>query len=294
MERHPYFDLWLHDTQSLTSHFGVEIIERTSIHDWPLSCVQLLRLADGSRFIYKSQLCATSVEADFYAALNSEQSGIPERLRTLLPQAETLGSVGNSVGMIIEYIDAPRLEDMQLTEAEIIHHGRRLMAEIDQLPVDLPVYLDISTEEKWRAYADDTFSMLHDLIAGEKFNLTTAAMIQDLDRWSRSGTIKKLSWEKPKIIHGDVGGENVFLTPQGYKLIDWQRPGRGPAELDQVCYLEMMGIDPAKYCRRSMIELNRFIHLRWFTECQLHWFPAGDTYDQQVAVLARQILDSEQ
>jgi len=290
MERHPYFDLWLHDTPELAEHLGVKIIERVTIHDWPLSCVQSLRLADGRQVIYKSQLRATSVEPDFFTAINSDRAGVSSHSRSQLPRADTLGSFENSVGMIIEFIDAPLLEDMHLTEAEIVEHGDHLLSEISQFPADLPVYIDISSQEKWLTYAEDTFSMMHNLISTEKIRLTAPATVQELADWAKSDAIIKSLQSPPNIIHRDLGGDNVFITPQGYKIIDWQRPARGPAELDRVGYLDMMGIDPLKFAQRSMVEVNLFIHLRWFVECKLHWFPAGDTYDRQVAELADLIL----
>jgi hypothetical protein len=293
MERHPYFDLWLHDTPELAEHLGVEILERTTIHDWPLSCVQLLRLADGRRIIYKSQLRAISVEPDFFTAVNRDQSGVSRRSRSLLPRAETLRPLVNSVGMLFEYIEAPRLEDLQLNEAEILEHGDRLLSELHQFPAEMPVIIDISSIEKWLEYAEDTFSMMYTLIKNGKYRLTEPAMIQELTAWSNSKAIRDAFQAPPVLNHRDLGWDNVFVTPQGYKVIDWQRPARGPAELDRVNYLDRMGVDPLKYAQRSMVELNWFIHLRWFTECKLHWFPEGD-YDPQVAELTNLILQPGQ
>jgi len=290
MERHPYFDLWLHSTQELTEKLGSGIIERLTLHEWPLSCVQLLRLEDGSRLIYKSQLRATSVEPEFFTAVHRDRADITQRSRSRLPRAELLGSLQNSVGMFFEYIDAPRLEDQQLTEAEIMEHGNRLLSEIRQFPADLPVYIDISSQAKWFAFVDKTLSMLRSLINRELFHLTTPAAVQNLAEWSQSQAVMAALLAPSTLNHGDLGGENVFVTPDGYKIIDWQRPVRGPAELDRVTYLFAMGVDPLKYTHRCMNELNWFIHLHWFVECKLHWFPPGESYDRQVAELAGLIL----
>jgi len=290
MERHPYFDLWLHDTSELAEHLGVEIVERTTIHDWPLSCVQLLRMADGRQVIYKSQLRATTVEPVFFAAVDSDRSGVSDLSRSLLPRAETLRPLVNSVGMLFEYIEAPRLGDLKLSEAEILEHGDRLLSELRQFPADLPVLIDISSYKKWREYTQDTFAMMDNLITSGKFCLTTAATVQDLADWAQSPALLATIQTPTALNHGDLGGDNVFVTPDGYKIIDWQRPVRGPAELDQVTYLFAMGIDPLKYIQRSMNELNWFIHLRWFVEAKLHWFPLGDSYDRQVAELADLVL----
>jgi hypothetical protein len=290
MERHPYFDLWLHSTHELTELLGIGIMERITLHEWPLSCVQRLRLTDGSQVIYKSQVHATSVEPEFYAAVNGRQEDDPSLCRGRLPHATLLGTLANSVGMIFEYIDAPRLEYLQLTEAEIVEHGNRLLGVLRQFPADLPVYYDISTQVKWRVFAEDTLSMLHRLIARSELRLTTTAMLQKLADWSKSEAIGTALQAPPALNHGDLSGDNVFVTPDGYKIIDWQRPVCGPAELDQVTYLFAMGMDPLIYINRSILELNWFLHLRWFVECKLHWFPAGESYDRQVAKFAGLIL----
>jgi Phosphotransferase enzyme family len=292
MERHPYFDLWLHDTPELEQHLGTEVVERTTIHDWPLSCVQLIHLSNGRRVIYKSQLRATSVEADFYTAINGNRSVPSDFAHARLPGFELVGVLENSIGMIFEYLDAPRLEDQQLAEAEIIEHGRGLLSELRCLPVNLPVYVDIGNQEKWSEYYEDTLFMLHALITAGKFTLTTHAAVQTLADWANSKPMLQVIHEPPAFTHGDLSGDNVFHTADGYKIIDWQRPVRGPAEMDLANFLFAMDVEPYPYLSRNVIELNWFLHLRWFVECKLRWFPVGESYDQQVADLASLILSS--
>jgi hypothetical protein len=290
MERHPYFDLWLHENPELSAHLGVEITGRVTLHEWPLSCVQLLHLSDGRQVIYKSQLRAASVEPDFFSAVNSGERDISPVSRSLLPHAELIGIFENCVGMIFEFIHAPRLEDVQLSEAEVVEHGNRLLHQISRFPTDLPVYIDISSPGKWSSFVQTTLSMLNSLIASKKFNLTTSAMVKGLADWSTSEAIVA-TFQAPAILnHGDLSGDNVFVTADGYKIIDWQRPVRGPAELDLATYFYTMGVEPLNYIHRGIVELNWFIHLRWFVECKLHWFQPGETYDRQVKELAELIL----
>ncbi|MBI3960182.1 MAG: hypothetical protein HY328_15325 [Chloroflexi bacterium] len=49
MVNHPYFDLLLHDDAELAAHLGDAIVERVTLHEWPLSCVQRLTTAQGRR-----------------------------------------------------------------------------------------------------------------------------------------------------------------------------------------------------------------------------------------------------
>ena len=290
MERHPYFDLWLHSTQELSELLSFGIVERTTLHEWPLSCVQLLKLADGRPLIYKSQLQATTVEPEFYSAVHKDPAVYTRIYRPRLPRTDLLGILRNSVAMTIEYIDAPRLEDFQMNEAEILDHGNRLLSEMSRFQPELPVYIDISTQAKWLSFVEETISMLNSVIASGQFRLTKSAAVQGLSKWARSEAIIAILQSPPALNHRDLGGYNVFVTPNGYKIIDWQRPVRGPAELDRVGYLSAMGIDPFRYIDPGIIGLSRFLSMQWFVECKAHWFPPGESYDRQVADFADQIL----
>jgi hypothetical protein len=290
MERHPYFDLWLHSDRELTAHLNQAIVERVTVHEWPLSCVQLLHLADGSQRIYKSQLAASSVEPEFYLAVNHSQAETAQICASRLVNAECLGKLESSTAMLVEYIQAPRLDELHLTEAEIVEHGSHLLSDLRQFPQDLPVYIDISSSAKWSVFVKHTLRMLNSLIKSEQFQLTTPDTVAKLQKWSESGAILKVL-EAPAVInHGDLCGDNVFVTPDGYKIIDWQRPVRGPAELDLATFYFTMGVEPIKYLCREIVDINIFLHLRWFVEAKLRWFPAGDSYDRQVAELADLIL----
>ena len=93
MYRHPYFDLWMHDDEELVPLVQSDVLERVTLHEWPLSCVQRLTLADGRKLIYKAQFGPT-VESQFYARA---RSGI-------LPWAKTLHEADGYVCMLIEFI----------------------------------------------------------------------------------------------------------------------------------------------------------------------------------------------
>src|SRR5207247_10946534 len=71
MQTHPIFtNILMHSDDELAERLGVEIVEREMIHAWPLSCVQRLLLADGTKRIYKSQLPPT-VEPEFYVSAST-------------------------------------------------------------------------------------------------------------------------------------------------------------------------------------------------------------------------------
>jgi hypothetical protein len=70
VHRHRHFDLWLDDDAELAALLGSAVVHRATLHEWPLSCVQRLRLADGRSLVYKVQGEPT-VEPDFYARARS-------------------------------------------------------------------------------------------------------------------------------------------------------------------------------------------------------------------------------
>jgi hypothetical protein len=289
MEKHPCFDLWLHTSQELTELLSVEINERTTLHEWPLSCVQLLKLADGSRLIYKSQFRATTVEPELYAAVQNNRA-LDSQVGACLPRARQLDTLRDSVTMTLEFIDAPRLDDLQMDEAAIFDHGERLLSEIHRFPLDLPVYMDISSLDKWIPFTEETFSMLDCLVRSGQFRLTTDLAMRGLISWARSESVRAAIQSPPALIHHDLGGDNVFITPDGYKIIDWQRPVRGPADLDRAGYLTAMGVDPLRHTSPAIIGLFWFLRMRWVIECKTNWFPVGEVYDQQVVEFTDQIL----
>ncbi|MEO8393559.1 MAG: hypothetical protein ABI700_11270, partial [Chloroflexota bacterium] len=135
MQSHPHFnDLLLHSNAALAELLGVGIVERTTIHEWPLSCVQKLTLADSRRLIYKSQLPPT-VEREFYQAASS----------SLLPGFQALGKLGDCAILTFDWIEAPLLRDEAYSTTALIAHGRGVIAEIGAIQGDLPVYLDIGS-----------------------------------------------------------------------------------------------------------------------------------------------------
>jgi hypothetical protein len=174
MHRHPTFDLWLHDDEELGPWVGSEILERVTVHEWPLSCVQHLALADGRKLIYKTQ--SATIESEFYAHARSE----------LLPQAQTIYRTGSHACMLLEFIDAPLIEDLDLPEEEAARIGREVLAQIAGIDGELPYTYDISDVTRWTAFVR---SLLHDLrrrIEQGAFERTDEALLRDLERWAFS------------------------------------------------------------------------------------------------------------
>ena len=71
--------LKLHTDADLARLLGKPILERETIHEWPLSCVQRVTLEDGERWAYKTQLPPTVEPAFYEAAANAAAPILPRR-----------------------------------------------------------------------------------------------------------------------------------------------------------------------------------------------------------------------
>lgn len=62
--------------------------------------------------------------------------------------------------------------------------------------------------------------------------------------WAASAAVIDRVVEAPRLIHGDLSVAQVFVTPDGYRVIDWQRPMIAPPEVDLVTLLVNQKVEP--------------------------------------------------
>src|SRR2546422_732537 len=154
MQTHPFFtDILMHSDDELAESLGSDIVQRETIHQWPLSCVQRLRLGDERKLIYKSQLPPT-VEPEFYESASSR----------LLPGHRLLEKLGACATMVFDWIDAPLLRDEAKSDIELVEHGRRVVGQIGEIKGELPTYLDIGSAEAWYRVGEVALEKLSTLI----------------------------------------------------------------------------------------------------------------------------------
>jgi hypothetical protein len=275
MYRHPYFDLRLHDDGELAPLVQSDILERVTLHEWPLSCVQRLALADGRKLIYKTQFGPT-VESEFYASAKS----------ALLPWAETIYAADGHVCMLIEFVEGPRAEELGLGEEEAIRISREVVAHIATIEGELPHYLDVGDEEKWRALIHATLRDLEGLVERNAFEVVDETMIQRLEERAFSEMVLEVFRVSPGNVHRDLGGDNLFVLPDAYRVIDWRRPILGPTDLDVATLLRSLGVDPLPHVGGGIVRMLDLLTVHWFTQAATRWFPAGVAdYDGQIAEL---------
>ncbi|MBN9388656.1 MAG: phosphotransferase [Chloroflexi bacterium] len=283
MPTHPVFtDLLLHSDAELESLLDKKILEREMVHAWPLSCVERLRLEDGSQLAYKSQLPPT-VETRFY-----EQASSP-----LLPGHRYLGRLGDCETMLLDWIEAPLLRDVALTEAELVAHGRRVVEQIGQTRGTWPVYLDIGTIEAWAAAGQKVFDKQRQLIEDGRFRLTDLAGLKQVWAWAGATETLRAIAAHPWLAHGDLTAGQIFVAEDQYRVIDWQRPVIAPPEIDLVGLLVDREIDPRPYVAGPVIAIFWFLRLHWAVEAQFDLFPAfkGHLFDQWAAQATAHILN---
>jgi hypothetical protein len=271
----------LHNDQELEARVGDRIVERVTLHEWPLSCVQRIKLAGGRQWIYKAQYGPT-VEADVYARARSE----------LLPRANTLYRDEGYTCTLIEYVDAPMFEDLEPSLTDALQVGREVRAQIDAIEGSLPCYVDIRDEERWRAYIEAMLGELSALIDAGKFSQTTPQMAADLARWATSAPVLEAiagKTSKTGYVHRDLSADNVLVLTDSYRVIDWQRPAIGPVDLDLVDLLNSLGFDPLPYVDTGVMQIWLLLFIGWLTEAKARWFPRGTSYDQQVADLVARL-----
>ena len=276
---HPYFDLLLHDDKELSRLLGWPIVERRTLHEWPLSCVQRVITTNGTHTIYKAQ-AAPTIEPEFYAAARSP----------LLPGARTVHRTARHACMLIEFIDAPRLADLTLPMADVVRIGRAVVEAMSQIEGQPPIMLDVGSPAAWNAVAGSMLGALRGLVDAGGFTAVDAGALRAIERAAASESVLDAVSAPAGLIHSDLVGENVLVLRDHFRVIDWQYPKRGPADLDLATLLESTGLDRRDYVDTGVVRLMLLLRIFWLTECATRWFTPGvESYDQQIAQLSAQL-----
>ena len=152
------------------------------------------------------------------------------------------------------------------------------------------MYIDIGNELRWQQFVDETLSTLSELIDRGAFRITRYSMVKDLAGWANARSTLDTIRSGSGLTHGDLTGDNVFLLPDGFRVIDWQRPRLAPPEVDLALLLDGFGFDPLKHVQPNIVGISLFLHVNWCVECKARWFPQGSSYDRYVADFARKIV----
>jgi thiamine kinase-like enzyme len=273
MYPHPYFNLRLHDNVELEEILQAKIVERRTLHEWPLSCVELVLTKEGKKWVYKSQFGPT-VESQFYANARSK----------LLVAGKTLyQSESGFVNMLFEFIDAPRIGDLNLSDNAILAAWQSLSQSIAKIEGTLPYYHDISEPKLWKELMEAMLQNLEKLVSQGSFQQVDHVALQKLRKQACSEEIMSALGKNIGFVHNDLSKDNIFVLPDGYRLIDWQRPIIGPKELDFAALVSSLNRDERRFVDQSIVWILYLLRIEWFTECAVRWFPEGqDSYDKSI------------
>ena len=280
MLAHPYFpELLLHPDRELAAALGTTILQRRTIHEWPLSCVQKLITDDGRSFAYKSQL-PPSVEAEFYRRASS----------VLLPGHRELDPVAGCTFLLIDWIDSPSLSALTADPSELLTRGRELVDGIGAITGNLPQYLDLGTVESWGRTTEVTIAKAATLIRDGRFSSIDQTDLHRLRGWAES--VAEQATAGTRLINGDLRADQVLITPAGYRVLDWQRPVITRPEVDLVSLLLAEDLEPRNWLDPLTDRIFWLIRLHWTVVAQHDLFPdAAGTYDNWARQAVRRILD---
>jgi hypothetical protein len=155
---------------------------------------------------------------------------------------------------------------------------------------NVPWYRDLSSVHRWQTFVARVLDDLARLVDSAAFTLTTREDVTTLREWASRRAVLDQFRIKVRTIHGDAIRGNVFVTSQGVKLIDWQRPLPAPAEIDIVSLLESMDFSPIGSVDPAIIGIFHFTRLAWTVECQITWIPGGTCCDSWVSDHTRAIV----
>lgn len=276
MYQHKYFNLRLHDNVELEEILRAKIVERRTLHEWPLSCVEQIITNEGRKWVYKSQFGPT-VEPQFYANARSK----------LLVAGKTLyKSESGFVNMLFEFIEAPRIKDLNLSDHAIVVAWNNISQSIAKIEGKLPYYHDISEKNRWKELMETMLENLEKVVSQGSFQRIDKIALRKLRKWAFHREVVVALGKNIGFVHNDLSSDNVFVMPDGYRVIDWQRPVIGPNELDLAALLASLNREASSFVDQSIVWIMYLLRIEWFTECAVRWFPEGqDSYDRSISQL---------
>lgn len=273
MRAHPTWPgLVLHDDDELAERLGAPVSSRERVHEWPLTVTEKVTLADGRTYAYKAQL-PPSIETVFYAAVPGDL--VPTHVAFPAPEPGQCAHVATE--WIRELSLRARLADSAPDSPNaVLRIGERACEQIASLSPELPVLHDFGGVGAWRTFANRTLDALTREIDAGRYPGLTIADAQLLRAWAETGPVLAAVDTDAVIQHGDLTAHEVFDTHDGLRVIDWQRPLRGPRGIDLANLLHDLGIPPRDHVGEAVTQLSRFVLIEWAVAVSTEILPDVD------------------
>ncbi|HEY3018787.1 MAG TPA: hypothetical protein VGJ32_01275, partial [Solirubrobacteraceae bacterium] len=140
---------------------------------------------------------------------------------------------------------------------------------------DPPVYADIRGEAAWARFAAEMIEDARAMAAAGGFEAAGGATVDAITRAVESPVVLAAVEEEPGYVNTDLKAAHVFVLADGYKVLDWQRPIRGPAALDRATLLRSLGVDPLGHVAPGVLTLQSLLRIAWFAACDRRWIGPG-------------------
>jgi len=242
--RTEFLNITIHDDAELEAILGGKISLREKLHHWPLSYVEKVTMEDGARLVYKTQNSDSSVEAAFYSRASAP----------FLTRPIYTGTLENCTVLIMPFFDYPPLDATDLSGADFEQIISDISTQIQTLG-DIPVYFDISSQDKLIALTDGVCNVFQpDEVAAVK-------------GWVRNEA--HVCYDKCAIgnVHGDLSLSNILAEDGRPRvIIDWQRPMKAPVLLESaIARLLLADCASAAAAELSGFDLlARLVHFVWY------------------------------
>lgn len=172
---------------------------------------------------------------------------------------------------------------MNLSDHAIVATWNNLSQSIAKMEGKLPYYHDIREKKLWKELMETMLENLEKLVFQGSFQRVDNMALRKLRKWACSEEVLVALGKNIGFVHNDLSSNNIFVMPDGYRIIDWQRPVIGPKELDLATLLASLNREVRRFVDQSIVWLMYLLRIEWFTECAVRWFPEGqDSYDRSI------------
>ena len=231
--------------EDLSRLLGEDIKTRTSIHAWPLSRVDKIETATRT-YALKTQLSSSSVERQFYRAVNS-----PLLLSPVLE-----GEICSCDFLLLPWLDCPSESWEGLSDYGVRARVREVSAATQEF-ASAPVYFDYSSP----ALLLDAFHDIKSTLTDGGFSAEEA---DKLESWL-AGDAHICYTGEIGLLHGDLKPENL----KGSIVLDWQRPMRAPLILEEELALRLT----ERNSSGNAAALASFVLSHWYAHAYTRFLP---------------------